>query len=262
MADLADRVVIVSGVGPGLGRETALVAAREGGSVVLGARTESNLAAVAGEIEAVGGKAAYRRTDVTNADDRQALVDLALERFGRVDALVLVAAYDAIFGGIGATENFDDWRHAMEVNLYSSLELVKCALPALQESSGSIVYVSSQTQHHPPALALQAAYAASKGAITGAMRHVAHEIGPLGVRINEVAPGWMLGPPVEGYVQYLANERGVSYDEQMAEMTASMPLRRMATDGEVAEVLVFFASPRSSGMTGQTLLVNAGEVVH
>ncbi|HQV57192.1 MAG TPA: SDR family NAD(P)-dependent oxidoreductase, partial [Ilumatobacteraceae bacterium] len=189
MADLADRVVIVSGVGPGLGRETALVAAREGGKVVLAARTESNLAAVAAEIGAAGGKAVYRRTDITNAADRKALVDLAVEQFGRVDALILVAAYDAIFGGIAATENFDDWRQAMEVNLYSSLDLVKCALPALQESGGSIVFVSSQTQHHPPPLALQAAYAATKGAMTGALRHVAHEIGPLGVRINEVAPG-------------------------------------------------------------------------
>ena len=262
MADLDDRVVIVSGVGPGLGRETALVAAREGAKVVLAARTEANLEAVAAEIEAAGGQAAYRRTDVTSAEDRQALVDLAVERFGRIDGLILVAAMDAVFGGIGATENFDEWRQVMEVNLYSSLALVKCALDELEKTGGAVVYVSSQTQHHPPVLALQAAYAASKGAITGAMRHVAHEIGPKGVRINEVAPGWMLGPPVEGYVQHLASERGVSFDEMMAEMTASMPLRRMATDGDVAEALVFFASPRANGITGQTLLINAGEVVH
>lgn len=262
MADLQDRVVIVSGVGPGLGRETALAAVRQGAKVLLAARTEATLQSVADEVAAAGGQAVYRRTDVTSAEDRQALVDLALERYGRIDGLILVAAMDAVFGGIGATENFDDWRQVMEVNLYSAMELVKVALPSLSASSGAVVFVSSQTWHHPPPLALQAAYAASKGAITAAMRHVVHEVGPQGVRINEVAPGWMLGPPVEGYVQHLANERGISYDEMMAEMTANMPLRRMATDGEVAEALVFFASPRASGITGQTLLINAGEVVH
>jgi len=76
-----------------------------------------------------------------------------------------------------------------------------------------------------------------------------------------VAPGWMWGPPVEGYVQMLASGAGITPEEQLAIMTAHMPLRRMATDGEVAESLVFFASPRSNGITGQTLLINAGEVV-
>ena len=87
------------------------------------------------------------------------------------------------------------------------------------------------------------AYASSKAAITGAMRHLAHEVGPQGVRVNEIAPGWMWGPPVEGYVKYLAGEAGITPDEQLGKMTAHMPLRKMATDGDVAESLVFFAFP-------------------
>jgi NAD(P)-dependent dehydrogenase (short-subunit alcohol dehydrogenase family) len=105
------------------------------------------------------------------------------------------------------------------------------------------------------------AYASSKSALTGAMRHLAQEIGPRGIRVNEIAPGWMWGPPVEGYVKILASSAGITPQEQLEQMTAHMPLRRMATDGEVAESLVFFASPRSNGITGQTLLINAGEVV-
>src|SRR5438309_7739960 len=105
------------------------------------------------------------------------------------------------------------------------------------------------------------AYAASKSALTGAMRHLANEVGGDGVRVNEIAPGWMWGPPVEGYVNMVAQQRGVGQDAVLGELTATMPLRRMATDGEVAETIVFFASPRAGGITGQTLLVNAGEIM-
>jgi NAD(P)-dependent dehydrogenase (short-subunit alcohol dehydrogenase family) len=104
-------------------------------------------------------------------------------------------------------------------------------------------------------------YASSKSALTGAMRHLAGEVGPDGVRVNEVAPGWMWGPPVEGYVKFTAQHRGVAEEVVLGELTARMPLRRMATDGEVAEAIVFFASDRAAGITGQTLLVNAGEIV-
>ncbi len=262
MADLAGRTVVIAGVGPGLGRETALVAAREGGNVVLGARTESVLESVAKEVEAAGGQAAYRRLDISKPDDCQAIIDLALERFGQLDGLISVAAFDSLFGGLEAADaDFADWKSMFDVNVFGTLTLIRCALPALEQSKGSVVLVSSQTQHHPPPLALQMAYASSKSALTGAMRHLAQEIGPRGIRVNEVAAGWMWGPPVEGYVQMLASGAGITPEEQLGIMTAHMPLRRMATDGEVAESLVFFASPRSNGITGQTLLINAGEVV-
>lgn len=261
MADLEGRTVVIAGVGAGLGRQTALVAAREGGNVVLGARTESVLEKVAAEVEAAGGSAAWRRCDITDPDDCQGLVDLAVSTFGGVDGLIGIAAFDRLFGGLEAAGDFADWKRMFDVNLYGTLTLTRCALPALREAGGSVVFVSSQTQHHPPPAVPQMAYAASKAAITGAMRHLAQEIGPMGVRVNEVAPGWMWGPPVEGYVQMQARQRGVGPDVVLAEMTAPFPLRRMATDGEVAEALVFFASPRSAGITGQTLLVNAGEIV-
>ena len=261
MADLEGRTVVIVGVGEGLGRETALVAAREGGNVVLGARTESTLEAVAKEVESAGGQAAYRKTDITSEADCQALVDLAIERFGGLDGVISIAAYDSLFGGLEAAGDFAEWKQLFDINLYGSLTLTRCALPALQASGGAVVFVSSQTQHHPPPQVLQMAYASSKAAITGAMRHLAQEVGPRGIRVNEVAPGWMWGPPVEGFVNMTAQGRGVSPDEVLGELTAHMPLRRMATDGEVAEALVFFASPRSAGITGQTLLINAGEVM-
>ena len=261
VADLDGKTIVISGVGPGLGRETALIAAREGGNVVLGARTESTLESIAKDVEKAGAKAAYLRTDITNPAESQALIDLTLSTFGRLDGLINIAALDAVFGGLQTAGDFSEWRQVFDVNLFGTLALTRSALPALGESNGSVVFVSSQTQHHPPPQVLQMAYASSKAAITGAMRHLSQEVGPDGIRVNEVAPGWMWGPNVEGYVKMMADERGVESSVVLAEMTAAFPLRRMSTDVEVGEALVFFASPRSSGITGQTLLINGGEIV-
>src|SRR4051794_32490594 len=261
MNDLEGRTVIISGVGTGLGRETAVAAVREGANVVLGARTESNLKSVADEVDPSGKRVAFAATDIADEAQCQALVDLAVSRFGRVDALVNCAALDSVFGGLEAAGDFEEWRKTFDVNVYGSLQMTRAALPKLRERGGSGVFVSSQTQIHPPPQVQQMAYAASKGALTGAMRHLAHEVGGDGVRVNEIAPGWMWGPPVEGYVKMTAQQRGIAEDEVLGELTGHMPLKRMATDGEVAEAIVFFASERAGGITGQTLLINAGEVM-
>lgn len=230
--------------------------------MVLGARTEATLDSVAAEVDPTGGRVAHAVTDITDGAACARLVEVATARFGGVDALVNCAALDAVFGGLAAAGDFSEWRTAFEVNVIGSLQMTRAALPELARRNGAVVFISSQTQHHPPPDALQAAYAASKAGLTGAMRHVAQEVGGQGVRLNEVAPGWMWGPPVEGYMGYLAAERGVSREEVIAGLTDRMPLRRMATDGEVAEAVVFLASPRASGITGQTLFVNAGEIPH
>jgi NAD(P)-dependent dehydrogenase (short-subunit alcohol dehydrogenase family) len=259
--DLAGKTVIISGVGPGLGRETALVASREGANVVLGARTGATLKSVADEVDPTGARVAFAVTDVTNEAACERLVATALERFGRIDAVVNCAALDALFGGLDAAGDFSTWKATFDVNLFGSLYMTRAALPELRRNHGSVVFVSSQTQHHPPPAVLQMGYASSKSALTGAMRHLANEVGPDGVRVNEIAPGWMWGPPVEMFVKMTASHRGVEEDVVLSELTERMPLRRMASDGEVAETIVFFASDRAGGITGQTLLVNAGEIV-
>jgi NAD(P)-dependent dehydrogenase (short-subunit alcohol dehydrogenase family) len=261
MGDLDDKTVIVSGVGAGLGRETAAVVLREGANVVLGARTESTLKSVADELDPSGGRVAYGVCDITNEADCDGLVELALSRFGRVDALVNCAALDTVFGGLGAAGDFSEWRATFEVNIFGSLQMTRAALDALRVNGGAVVFVSSQTQHHPPPLAQQMAYAASKSALTGAMHHLAQEVGPAGVHVNEVTPSWMWGPPVEGFVNMTAKRRGVSTDDVLHEIVGKFPLRRMVTDGEVAEVIAFLASGRAAGITGQTLFVNAGEIM-
>ena len=261
MGDLDGKTVIISGVGAGLGRETALVARREGANVVLGARTESTLKTVADEVDPKGEHVAYATCDVTSEADCRRLVDTAMERFGRVDGLVNCAALDTVFGGLGTAGDFAEWRATFDVNIFGSLQMTRAAFDGLRANGGAVVFVSSQTQHHPPPLAPQMAYAASKSALTGAMHHLAQEVGPDGIRVNEVAPSWMWGPPVEGFVNMTAKQRGVEPDQVVKEITGNFPLRRMVTDGEVAEVIAFLTSDRAAGITGQTIFVNAGEIM-
>jgi NAD(P)-dependent dehydrogenase (short-subunit alcohol dehydrogenase family) len=261
MGDLDGRTVLVSGVGAGLGRRTALAAAREGANVVLGARSEANLKAVADEVDPSGALVAWKVADIVDPASVEALVELGVERFGGLGAVVHCAANQAM-GGLRDAGDFSEWRDTIDTNFIGAMRLTKVALPHLEQAKGSIVFVSSQTQWHPPSEALQVAYAGSKGAIWGAMHHLAMEVGAAKVRVNEVAPGWMWGPAVQGYVKWLSDTNGVSEEETTWTITKDLPLGEMATDADVAEAIVFLASDRARGITGQTLFVNAGEYMH
>ena len=107
----------------------------------------------------------------------------------------------------------------------------------------------------------QIAYASAKGALVSAMYHMATELGPDRIRVNMVVPTWMWGPMVEIYVQWQAKERKLSEDEIKAEITANMPLGEIPADEDVADAVTFFCSDRSRMITGETLMVNAGELL-
>ena len=268
MSLLEGRTVVVSGVGPGLGQQIAVRAAREGANVVLGARTEENLAKVGTEIEKArteavhpgGGQVAWRSTDIADDDACRALADLAVERFGRIDAVIHVAALDSYFGGL-ADADFASWRQVLDVNLIGTLQLTRACLPALRERGGSVVIIGTQSAVASPSQVKQAAYAASKGALTSAMYSLARELGPDRIRVNTVVPGWMWGPAVEIYVRWTAGTENVSEEEVRSRLAERMALPELASDGDVAEAALFFASDRARSITGQSLLVNAGELM-
>lgn len=260
MSLLADRTVIVSGVGAGLGHQVAAAVVRDGGNAVLGARTEANLAKVAAEFDPDGTHTAHRPTDITDETQCEALAALAAERFGRLDAVVHVAAWDSYFGGL-ADADFATWQSVIDVNLLGTLRMTRACLPALKEHGGSVVFIGTQSAVAAPTQVRQMAYAASKGALTSAMYSLARELGPHRIRVNTVLPGWMWGPPVEAYVQFSAHTEGVPEAEVRERLTSRMALPELATDGDVADAAVFLASDRARAITGQSLLVNAGELM-
>ncbi|MFC9672208.1 SDR family oxidoreductase [Streptomyces sp. NPDC056949] len=257
---LNGKTVVVSGVGAGLGHQVAAAVVRDGGNAVLGARTEANLAKSAAEIDPDGAHTAYAATDITDESRCEALAGLARERFGGVDAVVHVAAWDSYFGGLEDAD-FSTWQQVIDVNLLGTLRMTRACLPALKERGGSVVVIGTQSAVAAPSQVWQAAYAASKGALTSAMYSMARELGPHRIRVNTVLPGWMWGPPVEAYVQFTAHTEGVSQDEVLGRLTERMALPELATDGDVADAAVFLASDRARAITGQSLLVNAGELM-
>ncbi|MFD5628565.1 SDR family oxidoreductase [Streptomyces sp. NPDC127072] len=257
---LAGRTIVVSGVGAGLGHQIAAAVVRDGGNAVLGARTEANLAKCAAELDPDGAHTAFRATDITDEGQCEDLAALAVERFGRIDGVAHVAAWDSYFGGLQDAD-FTTWRSVIDVNLLGTLRMTRACLPALKADGGSVVVIGTQSAVAAPSQVWQAAYAASKGALTSAMYSLARELGPYRIRVNTVLPGWMWGPPVQAYVQFTAHTEGVPEAEVLARLTERMALPELATDGDVADAVVFLASDRARAITGQSLLVNAGELM-
>ncbi len=256
---LENRTVVVSGVGAGLGREVARLALRDGASVVLAARTESVLEQTAAELDASGERVAWARGDITCAEDCGALAELGVKRFGRIDAVVQVAAYEAAFGGLEDSD-FEQWRRAYDTNVIGSMTLIRAIAPCLKAAGGgSIVLIGSQSMYQPQLP--QAGYAASKGALLSAMYYLADELGAHRIRVNMVVPSWMWGPPVQAFVKIRAQAEDRSQESIVEEITHNIPLGEIVPDEEVAEAAILLASERARSITGQTLMVNGGEMM-
>ena len=253
---LEGSAAIVVGVGPGIGREAALALAREGADVALGARTEERLREVAVEVEALGRKAVCVPTNIAKENECAALADACVQAFGRIDALVQNAFKQPPMRRI-EDESAQEWERAFKINVIGSLSMAKAVLPAMKErGSGSIVFVSSLSARN--ADVELGAYSAAKAALLSVARTMAREWGGYGIRVNSVAPGHVWGPNLQWYFDFLAKQQGRSIEAVKAEVDALSPLNKIATSEEIAKAILFLASDLSSGMTGQTIDVNAG----
>jgi NAD(P)-dependent dehydrogenase (short-subunit alcohol dehydrogenase family) len=258
---LTDKVALVSGVGPGLGQANARALAREGATVVLAARNVDYLAQVKGEIEGAGGKALAVPTNLVKSEEVEHLVEVVRDEFGRLDVLVNNAFRMDPFEPFD-TVDLVKWRKVFDVNVWGSLGLTQACLPALKKTAAehgdaSVIFILSMSMRK--IRTDETGYASSKAALHTAMQALAVTYGPEKVRFNAVAPGWIGGPNVEVYLQMQEASRGISNDEARAEVEANIPLRVIPPQDDIANSVVFFASPWSRVITGQTLDVNGGE---
>jgi NAD(P)-dependent dehydrogenase (short-subunit alcohol dehydrogenase family) len=187
------------------------------------------------------------------------LVQAAQERFGSIDALIQVAAFEHSWGGLFDTD-FDTWRTAFDTNVIGALTVLRPVAQAMKsQGGGSVVLIGSQSMFQPQLP--QAGYAASKSALLTTMYYLTNELGPDNIRCNMVIPSWMWGPNVEMYVTGKAKHEKRPQEEVLHEIVGKFPLQRMTEDGEVADVAAFFASDHAKAVTGQYLLVNCGELL-
>lgn len=256
---LQDKVVVVSGVGPGLGRSIAVRSAREGADVVLASRTESRLAAVAEEITALGRRAVAVPTNINDETEAQRLVDTATEVFGRVDTVVNNAFAIPPITDL-AEVNLDRVRAGFETNVLAALRLTRLFVPALTETHGSVVMINSAVLRH--SRRTFGPYKMAKASLMALAQSLATEIGPRSIRVNTVAPGYIWSDNLKWYFNELAKQRGISADEVYAEAAETIDLRRLPEPDEIADAVVFFASELARSITGACLDVNCGEYHH
>ena len=256
MGLLDGKVAIVTGIGPGIGRAAALTLAREGAAVVLGARTEASLKEVADEIDDLGARAAYAPTNIADNDACLNLVKVAIDSFGAVDVLIQNAFNHGPFVGV-ADSDPEDWRKVHKVNVMGTLQMIQACLAHMGDGA-SIVVTASMAARTGGAGFPEGAYAASKAGMLSMVRSLAQEVGPRGIRVNSVLPGWVAGPSLDVYFEWISSDKGITPEQAHDEVAAETCLKRLVTPQDVANAMLFLASPLSNGITGVHLDVNAG----
>ena len=241
---LDDRVVVVTGASSGLGVAFAQAFAEAGADVVLGARRVDRLVETGQLVEAAGRRCAYAQTDVTVPEQATALVQKALDEFGRVDVLVNNAGLG--WARPATRETPAEFLRVLDVNLNGAYWCAQ-AFGRMAARGGSIINISSVIGLHPGALP-QAAYAASKAGLIGLTRDLAAQwTGRKGIRVNALAPG------------YFPTEMTDEMDPSEAELVKAItPAGRLGDPLELAAVGVFLASDAASYVTGITLPVDGG----
>lgn len=253
---LRDKVVVLSGVGPGLGRSLGEEAALMGADLVLASRTQKRLDAMAEVVRSHGRRALTVRTDIDDPEACRALVDASLAEFGRVDCLINNAFAIPPMDPLTQIDH-DAIRRSLETNAFAPLRLATLFVDALAESRGSIIMVNSAVlrQSQPEF----AGYKLTKGTLSHLSSSLATELGPRGIRVNSVAPSWIYEDVNKAYFDWMAQERGVTHDDIYREIADLTDLKRLALPEEVARATLFLASDLASAVSGITLDVSCGE---
>jgi NAD(P)-dependent dehydrogenase (short-subunit alcohol dehydrogenase family) len=239
---LKDKVAIVSGIGPGMGRDISLAFAREGARLALAARSKDKLEETLKEVQQLGAEAIAVPTDISKTEDCARLVAKTVE--STIDSADL-----------------DKWRQPFEVNVLGTLRLTQQVIPHMKkQGGGSIVMINSMVIRD--VLPTMADYAASKAALMAATHGLARELGASKIRVNSVVPGYIWGPSLQWYFNDLAKKRGVTPQQVYDEVAGEGALHHIPTSEEIAPAVVFFASDASRVITGQSLDVNGGNVFH
>jgi NAD(P)-dependent dehydrogenase (short-subunit alcohol dehydrogenase family) len=256
---LRGKVVVVSGVGPGLGRSIAVRSALAGADVVLAARTEARLTEVAKEVTDLGRRAVTVPTDIRDDAAGAALLQASLDAFGRVDALVnnafkMPPMSDLADVDVGAISK------SIDTTVLGTLRLTRTFAPALEATEGAVVVINSAVIRH--SRRTFGPYKLSKAALLALAQSLATELGPRGIRVNSVAPGWIWGESLQWWFGHLAQERGVDRQVVYDETAATTDLRRLPEPDEIADTVAFLASDLARAITGQCVDVNSGEFHH
>jgi 3-oxoacyl-[acyl-carrier protein] reductase len=241
---LKDKVALVTGAAQGIGKAIALLFAQEGAKVGVADLNLAGAEETCGEISALPGEALAMGGNVAKAEDAEGMVQAVLDKFGRLDILVNNAGITRDQVLLRMKE--EDWDLVLAVNLKGAFHLTKAALrPFLKQKGGKIVNIASVTGQMGNAG--QANYAASKAGLIGFTKSVAREYANRNIQVNAVAPGFIDTPMSQAIP---AKEREF--------LIKQIPMERLGKPEDVAQAVLFLASPAADYITGQVLNVNGG----
>lgn len=253
---MTKSVAIVTGASQGIGRATAIRLAGDFTALVLVARSGDKLEAVAKEIQTLGREVLVIEADLADLEAPGKLIGEALERFGRIDALLNIA------GAVPQIDLFEmtdaQWDAGFALKLHGARRLTMAAWPALKESNGSVVLMSGNSAQFP-----KAPYAAV-GTINAAIVALAKAFSDRGiedgVQVNSVLPGPVMTDRRRSYLEHWAPLHGMSVEDAMAQFPKEAGIARYGEPEEIAELMAFLVSPGARWMTGSTLRMDGGEV--
>lgn len=252
---LENKTVLLIGGTRGIGRAAARLLAEEGALVALVARDPRELDSTASELRAAGGEAMVIESDITEPEQAEKAVALAATKLGGCDILIQAAGKGFPIKFMEADEAV--WREAFDLDFFSSVRIVRSAVAHMK--SGSRVVLLGAASAKQPRFEASPSNAA-KAALANLTRSLADELAPRGILVNCVSPGHVLTERRRNRLEIEARKRGISPEEVFHEDAAHIPLGRLGDPEEVAAMVVFLASDRSSYITGQSIFVDGGLV--
>ncbi|MEK7334370.1 MAG: glucose 1-dehydrogenase [Candidatus Binatota bacterium] len=247
---LKGKTALVAGGGRGIGRCIALALAREGADIAVGDLVGENADSVRDEIKALRVNALACKVDLTKRVEVEQMVEKVLSQFGQLDILVNSAGWDKLEPFLESSE--ETWERILAVNFKSVLYTAKAVLPhMISRGSGKIVNISSDAGR--VGSSWEAVYSGAKGAVIAFSKTLAREVARYKINVNVVCPGLTDTPLLEA-----VRSHSPQTEKLIDAVTKATPFRRVAKPEEIAEAVLFFASPSADFVTGQTLSVSGG----
>jgi 3-oxoacyl-[acyl-carrier protein] reductase len=254
---LKGKVALVTAASRGLGKATAREFAREGAHVAMCARSDLIESAAQEIVKETDTRVLPLRADLTQPGDIEALADATLQEFGHIDILFINAGGPK--PGVFLSLKPEDWETATNLTLMSAVRLCYAVIPhMLQQGEGSIITTQSYLVKQPlDNLILSNSL---RLAVIGFIKSLANELGPKGIRVNSINPGWTWTERVEQLVADRASRNKTTPDQESAKIIAEIPLGRMGKVEEFARAAVWLASPAASFIHGHALVIDGGVV--